>query len=116
MGKLFQIRYSAQAEGEAGMVLKGPYAPLTEDDVGIAPGEDVLCGQEELLQGGRHPPLEYDRLGLFPHCLQEDKIAHVPGTYLEHIGILGYHLDMFWTQDLRNHGESCLFPRLRQIL
>jgi hypothetical protein len=49
-------------EGVAGRVLEGADAPLAEDDLAVAPGQDVLGGEQPLFDGGGEAALEKDRL------------------------------------------------------
>src|SRR4030043_373570 len=63
--------------GAAGGGLGGADAALAEDDVAVAMGEDVLGGQQPLLDGGPHAALEEHGLVDLAHLVQEGEVLHV---------------------------------------
>src|SRR3990172_2752863 len=60
--ELLHERDGVDVHGVAGGGLEGADAALAEDDVGVALGEDVLGGEEPLLDGGGHAALQEDGL------------------------------------------------------
>jgi len=52
VGQLPHQRDRVQVQGEPGRGLEGPDPPLAEHHAAIALGEDVLGGQQPLLDGG----------------------------------------------------------------
>src|SRR5579875_665008 len=70
------------------MVRKSAHTTLAEDHVVIALREDILGGHQELIQRGRHPAFQEDRLFRPPHALEQREILHVTRAHLQHIGIL----------------------------
>ena len=54
-------RDDGQVERIAAMVRKRPYAPLAEDDVVIAAGEQVFGRHQPFLERSRHPAFEQNR-------------------------------------------------------
>lgn len=81
----------ADIHGVARDFLKCTNTALTEDNVAIAMGENVLGGQEPLFDGCRHPTLEYDWFLSTPDLIKQDIVLHIAGADLQNIGVLADH-------------------------
>ncbi len=99
-----------QREGEAGVVLVGADASLTEHDVRVAAVEDVLGGEQELVEGRAHAALQQGGLARVSHGLQELVVLHVAGADLQDVGVLGDHRDVFGRHDLGDDRQTRLLP------
>ena len=86
-----QVGDRRQRQGEPGVVLVGADAPLAEHDVGVAPVEDVLGGQQELVERGAHAALQERGLARVADGLEELVVLHVAGADLEDVGVFGDH-------------------------
>src|SRR3989304_5564289 len=64
-------RYCVHGEGEAGGRLVGADAALAEDDVAVAVGEDVLGGEQPLLDRRPHATLQEHGLVRLAGLVQE---------------------------------------------
>ena len=84
-----QIGNRRQRQREPGVVLVGADAALAEHHVGVAPVEDVLGGEQELVEGGAHSALQERGLARIADGLEQLVVLHVAGTDLEHVGVLG---------------------------
>src|SRR3989304_1738175 len=102
--------------GEGGVRVVGADAALAEDDVAVAVGEDVLGGEEPLLDGGPHAALEEHRLVRLADLVQEGEVLHVAAAYLEDIGEAGDEVHVAGVHDLGDDGEAGLGAGLGQDL
>ena len=91
---VLEVGHGGQRQGEPGVVLVGPDSSLAEHDVGVVAVEDVLGGEQELIDGRAHPSLEEGRLARVAHGLEELIVLHVPGADLEDVGVPGDHRDV----------------------
>ena len=62
-------------------------APLAQDHLLVAAGEDILCRQQQLLHGGGGAPLQQDGLARLSKRLQQGKVLHIPRAHLPHVHI-----------------------------
>src|SRR5207245_11609658 len=77
-----------------------PDAALAEDDVAVAPRQDVFGREQELLHGRRHAAFQEDRLRLLADRVQQRVVLHVPRADLETVGDYGDCLDVARRKDL----------------
>src|SRR5207244_8705746 len=69
--------------------LERPDAPFAENDVVIAPAQDILRRHQQLFDGGGKSPFEEHR---FPHRaegLEEGVVMHVARSDLKDVGAFG---------------------------
>ena len=78
---------------------------------GIAAVEDVLGGEQELVDRRAHSALQEGGLARVAHGLQELVVLHVAGADLEHVGILGDHRHMLRGHHLGDDRQAGLAPR-----
>ena len=78
-------QHRAQVKGIAGIGLKGADAPLAQDDIFVALGQDVFGGHEEFLDRGAHAALQQHGLAGLSHRFEQIEILHVAGADLDHI-------------------------------
>ena len=116
VGELLQGRHGRDVEGIAGVGLEGADAALTENDLGIALGDNIFRRHEELLERRHHAPLEQDGLAGPAQSLEQGKVLHVPGPDLEDIGVFVHQIDVFRIDDLGNDFQPGSLPSLRQQL
>ena len=88
MGQLVEDRHGGQVQGIAGGCFEGADAPLTEDDILVAPGHNVLRAHQQLLDGVGQAALEKNGLLGLAQFLQKLKVLHVPGTHLDDVHVL----------------------------
>ena len=89
MAQPLDHRDGVNVEGEAGRRLVGADAALAQDDVAVAMGEDVLGGQQPLLDGRPHAALQEHRLLRLAHLVQEGEVLHVAAADLKDVSELG---------------------------
>ncbi len=68
--------------------------------------EEVLGGEQPLLDRGRHPALEQDRLARRAGLAQQLEVLHVARADLEHVALLGDALDVLRRDDLGDDRET----------
>src|SRR6266851_4666672 len=68
--------------------LKRSDSALAENDLLVSAGEEVLRGEEPLLDGGAESALQQHRAPDPGKSAQERKVLHVPGAYLEDVYLL----------------------------
>src|SRR5215831_6954071 len=76
------------------MVFEGSDAALAEHDLGVAGLEDVLGGEEELVDGRRRPALEKHGPARFADFFQQWIVLHVAGADLQDVRVGCNHLDL----------------------
>ena len=72
-----------QVESVASGGLEGRDPPLTENDVGIPLRQDILGGQQQIVDSRRHPALENYRLAASTECLEQSEVLHVASADLK---------------------------------
>ena len=87
MGHLFQHRHGGNIQRVAHARLKGADAALTQHDIGVALGHDVLSTHDQLLQGGGKAALEQHRYIQLADRLEQLKVLHVARADLDHIDL-----------------------------
>ena len=92
VGETVHHRDGAQVEEVAGGRIEAAHAPLAEDDVGIALGQDVFRREQQLLDGGGETSLQQNRLPGAAGALQQRIVLHVPGADLDDVGDLGHEV------------------------
>jgi len=95
-------------ECEAGARFVADDAALAEDDVAVAVGEDVFGGEEPLLDGGPHAPLEEHGLGCSANFVQKSEVLHVAAAYLEDVREAGDDLHVAGVHHLGDDREAGL--------
>ena len=78
-----------EVEDVAGRRVEAADAPLTQDHRVIPLGEQVLGGEQQLLDRCRQPALEEHGLLRAPRGLEERGVLHVAGTDLNDVGDFG---------------------------
>ncbi len=108
MAELLHHRDGGDVESVAGGVLEGADAALAEDDLLVAPGQDVLRGQQQLLDGRAQTALEQHRTAHLAEVLQEVEVLHVARADLVAVDVAAHHLDVARVHDLADHGQAAL--------
>lgn len=106
MGFLFGNRDGSQIESVAGVGLERADAALAEEDIWVAVGEDILGGQQPLLDFLAHPALEEHRFARSGALDEELEILRVAGADLEDVGRGGDMLDIALTEDFCDDFQS----------
>ena len=109
-----QVGDGRQRQGEPGVVLVGPDAPLAEHHVRVAAVEDVLGGQQELVDRRAHPALQQGGLARVADGLEQLVVLHVAGADLEHVGVLGDHRDVLGGHHLGDDRQARLLRGRRR--
>ena len=97
VGHLVQHDHTGKVQRVAHTGLKGADAALAQDDVLVALSHDVLGAHHELFQRVSKAALEQHRLFLASDSLEQLKILHIAGTYLNQVyvfkqgQVLGVH-------------------------
>ena len=97
MGHLVQHDHTGKVQRVAHTGLKGADAALAQDDVLVALCHDVLGAHHELFQRVGKAALEQHRLFLAANSLEQLKVLHIAGTYLNQVyvfkqgQVLGVH-------------------------
>src|SRR4051812_32274109 len=115
VGELLDQRHRGEIEGEAGGGIESPNAALTEDDVRIALGQDVLRAHQPLLDGGGEPALQQDRLVDLAYPSQEGEVGHVAGADLQHVGVMSDEADLVGLHDLGDDRQPGQLSGLAQV-
>ena len=97
--------HTGQVQRVAHTGLEGADAALTEDDVLVALGHDVLGAHYELFQRVGKAALEQDGLFLAAHGLEQFKVLHVAGTDLNEVHVLKQG-QMLGVHDLGDDGGT----------
>src|SRR3990172_3437102 len=113
--QLLQRRDRRKVQRIPGVLFEGPDAPLAEDNIVVSLGHDVLGRHQKLLDRRAHPPLEEDRLAVDAHLLEETEVLHVPGTDLDHVGILHHKLCIPRVHQLADDRQPGHLPHLGQV-
>src|SRR3990172_3618561 len=113
--QLLQRRDRRKVQRIPGVLFEGPDAPLAEDNIVVSLGHDVLGRHQKLLDRRAHPPLEEDRLAVDAHLLEETEVLHVPGTDLDHVGILHHKLCIPRVHQLGDDRQPGHLPHLGQV-
>ena len=113
VGQLFQHRNGGNVQSGAAVGLEGTDAPLAQDHLPVAPGQDVLRRLQQLRHRGGHTPLQQHGLPDLAQGLEQGEILHIPGPDLQNIHLIQV-LQLAGVRDLRHHRQSGLPARLRQ--
>ena len=113
MRQPLQHRDGGHIQRGAGGGQAAAYAPLAQDHLLVAAGEDILCRQQQLLHGGGGAPLQQDGLARLSQRLQQGKVLHIPGAHLPHVHA-GQQLHLGRVADLGDGGQSGAPPGLHQ--
>ncbi len=116
MGQLLEHRHRRDIQGVAGGRLEGADTPLAQQHPAVPLREDVLGAHQELLDGGRHPPLEQDRLVELAEHLEQGEVLHVAGADLHDVGIAGHQLYVPRVDHLGDDGQAGRLPGQGQQL
>ena len=103
-----------EVEGVARGGLKGSNAALAEDELRVSSGQDVLRGEEPLLNRPREASLQHHGHARSPDRIEEREVLHVASANLKHVGELGHHINLRRLHHLRDDGETRALPRLRE--
>ncbi len=117
IGLLLDDRYRRQVQGVAGVALPlayGQNSPLAQDDILVSFGDDVFGEGEHLLDAGAEVPLEQDGLLLPRHLGEQVLIVHVPGAYLDYIGVLRGYVHLVLPPHLGDRGQLVLLAGVAQ--
>src|SRR3990170_2833386 len=101
-------RDGVDIEGESRGRLVRADAALAEDDVAVAVGEDVLGGEQPLLDRRPHAALEEHGLVRLADLVQEGEVLHVAAAYLEDVGVAGDEVDVAGVHHLGDDGQAGL--------
>ena len=78
-----------------------PNPALAQNHVVVPARHDVLARQQQLLNRGRNPPLQQNRLPHLPQFPQQVEVLHIPRAHLEQIRVRQHRLDL---RDLHHLG------------
>ncbi len=106
MALFFNHRHGGQIQGVATVMDKGAHAPLTQDHLVVSMGHDVFGSHEPLVDSGGHAPFEQDRSVGFPCPLEQAEILHVPGTDLQHVGIMLHQVEGLKIHHFGDHRQT----------
>ena len=106
MGLLVDDRHSGEVEGVAGVLLEGADTALTEDDLLVAAGHDVLGAHDPLFDGVAEAALEQNGLVHLAHSLEQLEVLHIAGTDLHHVHIFLELGDSFLAHQLGDDGHT----------
>ena len=102
-----QHRYGGEVERVAGVVVERADAALTEDDVLVAAGHDVLRTHQQLLERVGKAALEQDRLFHRPQLLEQVVVLHVARTDLDDVDVVKQR-QVLTVHQLRHDGQTRL--------
>ena len=102
MAHALEHRNGGNIEGVAGVLLVGANAALTEDDVLVAAGHDVLGAHQELLHGVGEAALEQDGLARLAELLEQLEVLHIASADLEAVALVHEDVDVRRIGDLGN--------------
>ena len=115
MGLLVDDRHSGEVEGVAGVLLKGADAALTEDDLLVAAGHDVLGAHDPLFDGIAEAALEQNGLVHLAHSLEQLEVLHIAGADLHHVHIFLELGDALLAHQLGDDGHTGGLPGLHHV-
>ena len=116
VGELPNQRHRVDVEREAGRRLEGADPALAEHHVAVSLAQQVLRGQQPLLDGRGHPPLQHHGVAGAPGLLEEGVVLHVAGADLEDVRVARHQLHVARRHDLGDDLEAGLLPRAGQHL
>ena len=113
--QLVKHRHRVDVEGVAGSRLEGANAALAEKYIRVAVRDNVLGREQEFLDGRALPALEHDRTaGQRANFFEKREVLHVASADLEHVGIVGYELDVGHGHDFGDHLQPVTVTGLAQ--
>ena len=115
VGQLMEKGHGGEIQGAAHAAGKGADAPLAEDDVFIAAGEDVFGAEEQLLHRGGRASFQKNGLMAAPQGAQKVVVLHIAGAHLQNIDVLKQG-EVGGAHDLGHHRQTRFPPRLAQKL
>ena len=89
------------------------YTALTQDDLLVAAGEQVLRCQQEFLHRGGEAALQQHGAAQLAQRFQQRIVLHIAGTDLQHVHI-GQQIQLGGIGDLRYHRQARIPARLHQ--
>ena len=106
-------RNGCDIQGGPAVRLKSADAALTQNDLGIAPGQNVLRRLQKLRHGGGHAPFQQHRLPHLAQGLEQGKILHIPGAHLQNVHVC-QAVQLPGVGDLRHHRQARLLTGVHQ--
>src|SRR5579863_3019217 len=96
----------SKIEGVPHFGLEGFDSPLTEHDLLVAAGKQILRGQEPFLDRGGGATFQQNRFIDGSEAAQQSKVLHVARTNLEHVDVLTDDVGILSTHHLGDHGQA----------
>ena len=103
---------AGEVEGVPCLGFERPDATLTQHDGFVPAGDDVVGGEEPLLELGSQPALEQHRRANSTQFGQQRRVVHVPGSDLEHVHAARQQFHLRRVRDLGDEGEAALGANL----
>ncbi len=103
MAQAFGQRHSGHIVQIPRRVIETSNPTLAQHNLRIALREHVLRAHQQVIDRGRNTSLEQYGSMRFADFGQQDKVLHVAGTDLNHVGILGNQFDIARIGDFGNH-------------
>ena len=97
-------------------LIERSHPTLAENDVVVAPKQDVLGGKQPLLDRRGESALEEHRNAHCPNFAQERKVLHVARTDLQHVRVLRNPLDIPRIHHFRDDAQAIAIARLAKHL
>src|SRR5262249_34690003 len=94
--------------------IEAAHATLAEDDLRVALQQDILGGEQPLLDGRREATLEQNRALRPANSAQQREVLHVATADLQDIGVLGDGGDQPRLHYLGDDRQASLASSLRQ--
>src|SRR5207253_5091289 len=92
--KLFDDRDRGDVEGIASVGFERAYAALAQDDVVVAPGENVLGAHQKFFHSGGHAALQENRFSDFTKRAKHVVVLHVTRADLEDVDVAQHHRNL----------------------
>src|SRR5271170_7147771 len=100
MGKLVDNGNRGNVQSIARVSFEGADSALTQNDIVIPTGHDVLGGEQQFLESRGNPALQQDRLLHLPQFAQQIEILHIAGADLQNVNIGCHDVDLRNLHDL----------------
>ena len=116
VGQPLEDGHGVDVQSVAGVLLEGADAPLAKHHPPVVMDKNVFRREEELLQGGHHPPFEQDGLARFAYGVQQAVVLHIASSDLEDVGVLSHQGHLLRSHHLGDDSQAGLLPYLGQYL
>jgi hypothetical protein len=108
-------RDRGQVQEIAGVAVEAAHAALAQDDVVVPLGQDVLGGEQQLVDGGGDAPLEQHGAPAPPRGTQQRVVLHVARAYLHDVRVVRHDLDGLGIHRLGDDRETGRLAGAREM-